>query len=151
MPGGLEEALSGHENAYRLDWKSKSGTIRTGFVRACQEVEEPTMVYGIYADNAEETRFNIAHWLCNLLYISHLFTEITKILGNHSARLQNIWFHIGAFLWVWSMMFNLPFPAKATIYILPGISIDPNDDANEMAEKVSHTLETFIHSNTQER
>ena len=44
IPGGAEEALLGHENAYAVQWESSTGRPRCGFAKAALSVGSPIPV-----------------------------------------------------------------------------------------------------------
>src|ERR1700738_4179725 len=62
IPGGGEEAMRGHENAYNLDWPAK----RRGFAKVAIKAGVP--ILPVFYQNAEEMRWNPILWLWNKTY-----------------------------------------------------------------------------------
>ncbi|CAF1621367.1 unnamed protein product, partial [Didymodactylos carnosus] len=122
IPGGVEEGLTGHENAYRLVWRPD----RTGFARIAIQAQVP--VYPCFIQNGEEMKFNPLFWLMNKIKLTKLY--------DYSQR-QNIklvsWFihNLAAIIWVPLSLLAIPIPVKATIHLGAPIAYDCQQDTLE--------------------
>ncbi|KNC86098.1 hypothetical protein SARC_01757 [Sphaeroforma arctica JP610] len=144
LPGGSEEAMTGHKNSYKLHWKSKSGNLRQGFAHLAVAVGKPTHIYPIFSQNSEEMRFVPLLWLGNLLGLTKLWSMLIEFLA-FAPVLQNILYNIGSMVWFFcAYFFPIPIPVKVTLHILPGIPVKPGDDPVEIARRVHDEFEGHI-------
>merc|ERR1719203_1810879 len=136
LPGGGEEAMTGHENAYELHprWKD-----RRGFAHVAQQGDAD--IVPVFLRNVEEMRFNILFYLCNRFGVSHRHQHLVDL------RIPGVsWFlkQVGMFLCVIIAYTGIPVPVKVTMYIGAPIRVAKDDSVDEVAEKSRLALQALI-------
>jgi len=133
LPGGGEEAMTGHENAYSLHERWND---RRGFARVAKEAG--VKIYPCFTQNMEEMRFNPVFWFANKLNISKPFNSLVQlpVVGNVVKNIGlAVWFHL-SFLAV-------PVPVKVTTFI--GDPIETKDmTVDEIAVATRVALQKLI-------
>lgn len=137
IPGGGEEAMRGHENAYNLDWPSK----RRGFAKVAIKAGVP--ILPVFYQNCEEMRFNPFLWLWNKTYYGSRIYDyiVAKRIPVISAAVkllgEMIWFLIATF-------FSIPMPSKVTAYVGDPIEVSDDSDVDEIRTKAYEGLKSLI-------
>jgi len=136
LPGGSEEAMYGHENAYRLHprWHD-----RRGFAHVA--IEAGVDIIPIFMQNVEEMRFNPMFYACNKLGITRAFSRVVdmRIPAVSWALKQTgmcIWF---VFAWV-----SLPIPVKVTLHIGKPVKVEQGQTADQVATRAREAMEALI-------
>lgn len=135
-PGGVGEALRGHEHAYSLHtcWDE-----RLGYAYAAKEAG--VKVYPCFTQNAEEMHFVPAFWLAHRLRLGWLYDLVCCI-----PMLGAVAKWIVAVFWLSaSWVFALPIPVKVTTFCgepidTDGLSVDEIAQATkaEMLRLIKH-------------
>lgn len=122
IPGGLEEALAGHESSYALNWPAK----RRGFVEVAREARVP--IVPVMVQNSEEMKFNVLFWLWNVLRLHRPGWAATRLPVVGPA-----FFKLGMFAWFLASWFALPVfvPVPVTIHIGAPIEADYSRESVE--------------------
>jgi len=147
IPGGAEEAMRGHENAYAVQWESSTGHMRLGFAEVALSVGKPVKVIPIFAKNSEEMRWNPIHCIWNLLGLSVLWYKLQLKLSSSDfpGWVRRTIFMIGAWFWFTTSFWSIPVPVEVTVYIGEPIIADPSKDtAQDLAHRVRASLENLI-------
>jgi len=137
IPGGGDEAMRGHENAYNLDWPAK----RRGFAKVAVKASVP--ILPIFYQNCEEMRWNPILWLWNKTYYgSRIYDYIVALhIPYVSATVKLIaeclWFTVATFC-------SIPMPAKVTAYVGDPIECNHDSDVDEIREKAYNALKHLI-------
>eukprot|EP00928_Gymnodinium_smaydae_P020589 TRINITY_DN17957_c0_g1_i1.p1 TRINITY_DN17957_c0_g1~~TRINITY_DN17957_c0_g1_i1.p1 ORF type:complete len:331 (-),score=61.35 TRINITY_DN17957_c0_g1_i1:243-1145(-) len=134
LPGGGEEAMCGHESAYRLHERWGD---RRGFAHAAKEAGVP--IYPIFTQNAEEMRFNPVFWLGNKLRIGQLRLALERlpVLGKAIKNVNlGLWFML-------SYATAIPVPVKITTFIGDPIETD-GKSVDEIAVAARIALQAMI-------
>lgn len=106
IPGGAEEALTGHENSYKLTWPEN----RTGFVKVALSAGVP--IVPIFYQNVEEMRWNPIFSLWNLIKGYKLFNAIVAAKIPIVSKLVKF---LGEYLWFnLAFLFGIWVPVKVT-------------------------------------
>lgn len=108
IPGGGEEAMQGHENAYKLDWPAS----RRGFVKVAIAAQAP--IVPIFYQSVEEMRFNLFAFVWNKLYGSVAYDAIVQM---HLPYISAIVKFIGECVWFTLSWLSLPCLSKVTACI----------------------------------
>ena len=87
IPGGGEELCLGHENAYKLCWKSSSGNKRSGFAYVADAAKVP--VIPLAGRNSEEMYFCLPAYVWNQLGLSKWFDQYIMTLPGVLGWLAN--------------------------------------------------------------
>lgn len=133
LPGGGEEAMVGHENAYIL---GKRWADRRGYAHVAKEGS--VKIYPVFTQNAEEMRFNPFFWIGNLLHVGQacdalVTVPVVRVIVKQLALL-------GWFLLSW---LAVPVPVKLTTFI--GEPIETQDlSADEIAAATHKALQKLI-------
>lgn len=134
LPGGGEEAMEGHENAYTL---GKRWEDRRGYAHVAKEAS--VKICPFFTQNCEEMRFNPFFWIGNRLRIGQAYNTlvmvpavgaIVKILA------MTVWF-------VLSWTAAIPVPVKVTTFIGEPIETQ-NLSADEIAAATHEALQKLI-------
>merc|ERR1740138_173266 len=131
IPGGAEEAMRGHENAYTLDWKSASGRERAGFAKAGQAA-------GVV--KGEEMRFNPLFWAANRSGFTRVFMPLTTRKG----LVGQIAFQIAGFVWFSASLLSLPVPAKLTMVVGKPLEFGDGETAEAFAARCRAAMQELI-------
>eukprot|EP00475_Leptophrys_vorax_P040063 TRINITY_DN7371_c0_g1_i1.p1 TRINITY_DN7371_c0_g1~~TRINITY_DN7371_c0_g1_i1.p1 ORF type:complete len:316 (-),score=72.34 TRINITY_DN7371_c0_g1_i1:174-1064(-) len=140
MPGGVEEAMTGHENAYKLHpmWKK-----RRGWIAIAREAKVPFVPF--FIQNVEEMRFNIVIYVLNRLGLTRTWDRIVKsqMLPNNVVRVLK-----SVFMWIWVLTcvtIAISIPVQVTVHIGKPIYIDWDKTVDEeVAEIVSRQMQDMI-------
>jgi len=137
IPGGGEEAMRGHENAYTLDWPSK----RRGFAKVAIKAGVP--ILPLFYQNCEEMRWNPVLWLWNKIhYGSRIYDYIVALNIPYISAIVKL---IAEFLWFFvATFFSIPMPAKVTAYVGDPIECHHDDDVDVVREKAYMALQALI-------
>mmetsp|Transcript_62993 Transcript_62993/g.174258 ORF Transcript_62993/g.174258 Transcript_62993/m.174258 type:complete len:216 (+) Transcript_62993:2-649(+) len=141
VPGGSEEAMTGHENAYKLRWVSAHGRPRVGFAHVAKAAR--AKIIPSFTVNAEEMKWNPVFWLANKLYLTRLYDAVATagipILSYAVHR-------IGSLIWfVLAFACGIPVPVKVTLVIGEPIDYDPDADSAEViAARTKAALEAMM-------
>jgi len=136
IPGGGEEAMRGHENAYNLNWPKK----RKGFAKVAIRAGVP--IVPIFYQNHEEMRFNPIFWLWNQLHGSVPFDFLVNAKIPILSATVKFLGEATWFLLTW--VFSIPMPAKVTAYIGNEIKCTPDSDINEVVKQTYDEIKRLI-------
>jgi len=137
IPGGGEEAMRGHENAYNLDWPAK----RRGFAKVAIKAQVP--ILPVFYQNCEEMRWNPLLWLWNKTYYGSRIYD--SIVAARIPYISSIVKTIAEFVWFFvATFFSIPMPAKVTAYVGEPIECNENSDIDEIREKSYNALRSLI-------
>ena len=136
IPGGAEEALRGHENAYTLDWPKE----RRGFAKVAIRAQTP--IVPVFYENAEEMRFNPIFFLWNLIHGSVPYDAIVKrkipyVSGPLQTIAEMIWYTLAS-------LFSIPMPCKVTIHLGEPIEVNADSDVDEVVKESYEALQALI-------
>mmetsp|Transcript_89432 Transcript_89432/g.163868 ORF Transcript_89432/g.163868 Transcript_89432/m.163868 type:complete len:464 (+) Transcript_89432:70-1461(+) len=114
-PGGVAEALRGHENAYSLhpNWEAC-----TSYARMAKEAG--VKIYPCFTQNADEMRFNPFFWLANKFWLGKIYDVLSNVpvLGLVAKfKAMQLWFPT-----CWTA--GLPVPVKLTTYFGEPVETD---------------------------
>lgn len=133
MPGGGEEAMVGHENAYTL---GKRWEDRRGYAHVAKEAG--VKIYPCFTRNCEEMRFNPFFWLANRLNVGKAYDSLVTV-----PVLGEIIKQIAMPLWFTMSWWAVPVPVKVTTFI--GDPIDTQDlSPDEIAITTHKALQKLI-------
>lgn len=135
LPGGAEEAMQGHENAYKLHPKWNE---RRGYAMVAMEANVP--IVPTFARNVEEMKFNPIIYVLNLI-------GFTRVYSRASALPYGIgWFYsqVCLILYFMTTYLAVPVPVKVTNYIGKPIYPKPGQTADELAEEAKLALQALI-------
>ncbi|CAF1000975.1 unnamed protein product [Adineta steineri] len=136
IPGGGEEAMVGHENAYEVRWPKK----RKGFVHVATEAQAP--IVPTFLANQEEMRWNPILFFWNLFGLGRLYSSILALNIPIFTPILNT---IGEIVWFTMTWIQIPIPAKLTLYIGDPISYDTSKDSIEdIVERSRNNLQALI-------
>jgi 1-acyl-sn-glycerol-3-phosphate acyltransferase len=138
IPGGAEEAIRGHENAYNLKWPKK----RKGFVHVAKKAGVP--IIPCITKNGEEMRWNPIFWLGNLLCLGKIFSRITNAQIPYLSEGIKL---IGLIIWFTLCWFTLPVPVKARLVFGEPIYVGEHDDPDEIARQTQAALQALLDRN----
>ncbi|EQC40485.1 hypothetical protein SDRG_02377 [Saprolegnia diclina VS20] len=139
LPGGVEEAVAGFENAYTVNWKSASGRDRTGFAEVV--LQAGGVIVPVVVQNAQEMCFSPVFFLSNVSGLSRVYdTLMTLPLG------------IGWFLWqlkqvlwlLFSFGSSIPLPVKATLKFGPPLQPLQHESAAAFAHRVASSYAAML-------
>lgn len=136
IPGGAEEAMSGHENAYKLHprWLT-----RKGYAHVAQDAK--VKIYPLFTRNAEEMRYNPIFHLWNSIGGGKLYDRLIKIPGFGSFFIKQC----GLVTWFIISWISIPIPVKVTSYVGDAIEFDPErDTACQIADKTRIAFQSMI-------
>eukprot|EP00930_Biecheleria_cincta_P097888 TRINITY_DN89574_c0_g1_i1.p1 TRINITY_DN89574_c0_g1~~TRINITY_DN89574_c0_g1_i1.p1 ORF type:complete len:369 (+),score=48.38 TRINITY_DN89574_c0_g1_i1:858-1964(+) len=137
LPGGAEEAMTGHDNAYNLHprWKD-----RRGFAHVAQDADAD--IIPVFIKNAEEMRFSPIFYVCNRMGLTRIYTSLVdKRIPVFSWILKQM----GLGMWFCLSWLGIPIPVKVTMYIGKPISKRENDFVDDIAERARAALQAMIH------
>jgi len=135
-PGGADEGLVGHENAYKVYWPTK----RKGFAHIATEAQVP--IVPLFLANVEEMRWNPILCFWNLLRLGRLFSYILK-LSSPSTRRTLISF--GSTVWFLVTFLQIPIPAKVTLYVGNPVQYDMTKDSiDDVVQRAHNDLQSLI-------
>jgi len=137
LPGGGEEAMTGHENAYKLHQRWED---RRGYAHVAKEAGVP--VYPFFMQNAEEMRFNPVFWLGNRMRIGQACKKLQRlpVIGSAvKALAMLVWF---TFSWTTA----IPVPVKTTTIIGDPVYTE-GKTVDEIAEETKTALQRLIDEN----
>jgi len=117
IPGGAEEALRGHDDAYTMDWRSSSGNTRTGFAKVVEASGAGTAAVPVFVANGEEMRFNPVTWAANKIGFTTAFMQLTKLTGTGMPLVAKLCFQVAIYTWFFVSLLSIPVPAKVTMFI----------------------------------
>lgn len=135
LPGGAEEALTGHENAYKLHAKWDE---RRGYVKVAMEANVP--ILPCFTRNVEEMRFNPIFYLWNLLGLGKTWTSLFDLPYGVGSACK--W--IALVVWYFTMFLSIPVPVKCTSFTGKPIYPKPGQTADELADEVKNTLQGMM-------
>ncbi|UJR13595.1 hypothetical protein I4U23_000608 [Adineta vaga] len=136
IPGGAEEAMVGHENAYKVCWPEN----RKGFVHVATEAGVP--IIPTFMANQEEMRWNPILFLWNLFGLGHLYSYILKL---EIPLLTPLLHSIGTIIWFSMTWIQIPIPAQLTLYIGDPVQYDMSKDTiDDVVERSRTALQALI-------
>ena len=114
LPGGAEEMTYGHENAYKFYWNSKSGKLRTGFVKMA--LKNDIDIIPLVGQNTEEMVFAPLIYIANKLKITKYYSLIENKVCNKYLK---IILHIIKLLYVvvFGTMLIILIPVPVTFHV----------------------------------
>lgn len=134
LPGGAEEAMCGHENAYRLHprWDD-----RRGYVHVAKEAGVD--VVPVFLQNAEEMRFNVFFFLANKVGFTRRYQELVDLnIPCVSWCLKQL----GMVVWFSLVCTAIPVPVKTTAFF--GEPIRTEDSVDDIAGRCRKALDELI-------
>lgn len=139
LPGGGEEAMRGHENAYSLHpiWKK-----RRGFAHVA--IDAGADIIPVFIRNVEEMRFNPFFFCWNRAGLSRRYQELIDWLEPRSRFLNSVVRQVGFWAWLTLSFWAVPVPVKLTIIFGEPVSVRKQDSADNVAERSSAALEAMI-------
>lgn len=137
LPGGAEEAMTGHENAYNLHprWKD-----RRGFVHVARDADAD--IIPVFIKNAEEMRFSPTFYVCNRLGLTRVYT---RLVDKRIPCLSWVLKQAGLATWFCLSWLGIPIPVKVTVYIGEPINKRGTDSTEDIAERSRAALQAMIH------
>ncbi|CAF3622315.1 unnamed protein product [Rotaria sp. Silwood1] len=139
IPGGADEAMIGHENAYKVYWPNK----RKGFVHVATQAQ--VSIVPTFMSNQEEMRWNPILYLWNFFYLGRLFFFIVNLNIPILTSLLKV---IGSIIWFSMTWIQIPIPAKLTLYIGDPVEYDLSkdtiDDVILIVERCRLSLQNLI-------
>lgn len=136
IPGGADEAMIGNENAYKVSWPKK----RKGFAHIATEANVP--IVPTFLANQEEMRWNPFLYFWNFFGLGRLFSFLVQLNIPIFSHLLNL---IGMFIWFSVTWFQIPLPAKITLYIGDPIQYDMSvDTIDDVVERSRRSLQNLI-------
>ena len=139
LPGGAEEAMAGHENAYNLHARWNT---REGFAAVAKEAR--AKIVPIFTINAEEMRWNPFFATWNALgFPQTIFNRLVSLpFGLGWLALQ-----LGMFVWFQLSWWAVPVPVKLKTVVGPPIDYDPDVDSPAMiAHRTRDALQAAVQS-----
>ena len=104
IPGGAEEAMTGHENAYKVSWPSK----RVGFAKVA--MESGASLIPFFTRNVEESRWNPLHDIWHLLHGWVPFEYLTQKVQIPIVR--SVVYTFGICAWFATSCVAIPIPVR---------------------------------------
>jgi hypothetical protein len=133
LPGGGEEAMVGHENAYLL---GKRWEDRRGYAHVAKEAT--VKIYPLFTQNVEEMRFNPFFWAGNLLHVGQAYDALVTVPSVGVIVKQ-----FALVIWFLLSWLAVPVPVKLTTFI--GEPIETQDlSADEIAVATHTALQKLI-------
>ncbi|CAF1586317.1 unnamed protein product, partial [Didymodactylos carnosus] len=140
IPGGVDEAMIGHKNAYKVCWPKKSKkSSRKGFALIAMKAGCP--IIPCFLQNQEEMRFNPIFWFGNLLHIGRLYSYIMLF---NIPYIMPLVCNICQTLWFCCTWFQFPIPVKLTLHIGDPVEYGENDTAKDVVNRSRIALQTLI-------
>eukprot|EP00808_Paulinella_micropora_P028383 g4156.t1 len=169
IPGGGEEAVNGHENAYRLKWESSSGRKRTeystmycffmaaflriktasfdarmkyeGFAHAARAAGVP--VVPVVMRHGEEMRWIPLHWAWNKLGLSRAYDRL--IARCHPSTwlhwfLTQVRFHV----WFNTSWWSIPIPVKVSVHWGETITFRDGETVDEFVDRCYEVTDALV-------
>lgn len=134
IPGGAEEAITGHENAYNLKWGK-----RTGFARVVLNTGCP--IVPLFVQNVEEMRFNPIFWVANKLRVGKLFDWVVASQVPFVSWLVK---QIGLCVWFNLSLLGIPVPARVTLHVGTPLYPRKGDTPELLAARAHDALQSLI-------
>lgn len=136
IPGGADEGMIGHENAYKVCWPKR----RKGFARVATEAEVP--IVPLFLANVDEMRWNPILFFWNLLGLGRLFTRLYDL---NIPMLNSFLLLVSSTTWFLVTFIQIPIPAKLTLYIGDPIKYDMKKDSiDDVVERSRQALQSLI-------
>jgi len=137
LPGGAEEAMTGHDDAYNLHprWKD-----RRGFAHVAQDADAD--IIPVFVKNAEEMRFSPIFYVCNRLGLTRAYT---RLVDKRIPGISWVLKQAGLGTWFCLSWLGIPVPVKVTMHIGKPISKRENDSVDDIAERSRAALQAMIH------
>jgi len=136
LPGGGEEAMTGHENAYNLHprWKD-----RRGFAHVAQDAGAD--IIPVFAQNGEEMRFSPIFYVCNRLGFTRSYQRLVE---KQIPGLSWVLKQTGMATWFCLSWIGIPIPVKVTLHVGKPISKSESDSVDDIAERSREALQAMI-------
>ncbi|CAF0905108.1 unnamed protein product [Rotaria sordida] len=136
MPGGADEGMIGHENAYKVYWPKK----RKGFAQIAINAEVP--IVPLFVSNVEEMRWNPILCIWNLLGLGRLFSYILKL---DIPYVSPIILLVATMAWFTATFIQIPIPAKITLHVGDPVQYDMSKDSvDDVVERARTSLQSLI-------
>ncbi|CAF1226370.1 unnamed protein product [Didymodactylos carnosus] len=135
IPGGGDEGMVGHENAYVVRWPKK----RKGFAHIAMKAHAP--IIPCFLQNQEEMRFNPLFALANLLRIGHFYSYIMLF---DIPYIKPLLYRLGMGIWFSCTWFQLPIPVKLTLHIGDPVEYGENDTIDDVVQRSRNALQALI-------
>ncbi|CAF1218748.1 unnamed protein product [Adineta ricciae] len=136
IPGGVEEAMVGHENAYKVCWPEN----RKGFVHVATQANVP--IIPTFMANQEEMRWNPILFLWNLLGLGRLYSSILKL---EIPFLTPFLHAVGGLVWFIMTWIQIPIPVQLTLYVGDPVQYDMSKDTiDDVVERCRCSLQNLI-------
>ncbi|CAF1064600.1 unnamed protein product [Rotaria magnacalcarata] len=136
VPGGAEEGMIGHENAYKVCWPKK----RKGFAHIATDAQVP--IVPLFLSNVDEMRWNPTLWLWNRLGLGRLFTYIIDL---NIPFISHFIILLASTAWFLVTFIQIPIPAKITLHIGDPVQFDAlHDSIDSVVKQAKHDLQALI-------
>ncbi|OQR93315.1 hypothetical protein ACHHYP_02666, partial [Achlya hypogyna] len=139
IPGGAEEALAGHENAYTVNWKSSKGHLRKGFAELA--IEADAVIVPVVVRNMQEMVFNPIFFVLNVTYLSKAYDYLIAAPGIVG------WLFLQIKMWLWmmsAMLLVIPIPVKVTVILGKPLRHEKDESAEHFAVRVANAYATLM-------
>lgn len=141
IPGGGEEAMAGHENAYNLLWVSRGGRQRLGFAHVAREANVP--VVPLAGRSTQEMFFNVFASAANLIRLSHLYDKLLSLPNGIGWA----FYQIKNFTWMFvCTCFSVPLPVRSGIVFGEPLRCGAQESTEQFALRVQQALQNLIDS-----
>ncbi|CAF0781584.1 unnamed protein product [Rotaria sp. Silwood1] len=136
MPGGADEGMIGHENAYKVCWPK----TRKGFAHIAIDAQVP--IVPLFISNIEEMRWNPMLWFWNLLGLGRLFSYILQL---HIPYISPILLLLASTVWFLATFIQIPIPAKIILHVGDPVQYDMSKDSiDDVVERAKIDLQSLI-------
>ncbi|CAF3348826.1 unnamed protein product [Rotaria sp. Silwood1] len=136
MPGGADEGMIGHENAYKVCWPK----TRKGFAHIAIDAQVP--IVPLFISNIEEMRWNPILWFWNLLGLGRLFSYILQL---HIPYISPILLLLASTVWFLATFIQIPIPAKIILHVGDPVQYDMSKDSiDDVVERAKIDLQSLI-------
>ncbi|UJR33672.1 hypothetical protein I4U23_021104 [Adineta vaga] len=136
IPGGADEGMIGHENAYKVCWPKK----RKGFAHVAIEAQVP--IVPLFLANVDEMRWNPILSLWNFLGLGRLFSYILEL---DLPVIRPILLVTASTVWFLVTFIQIPIPAKLTLFIGDPVQYDTSKDSiDDIVERARNDLQALI-------
>lgn len=135
LPGGAEEAMTGHDKAYKLHHRWDD---REGFAQVAIDANVP--VIPIFMRNAEEMKWNPFFYMANRVGLSQAWSAVSN--GKHP--INRMLKAIGMFVWYTLSWISIPVPVKLTLFIGEPLHHLRGESARNFADRCKKQFQKMI-------
>lgn len=136
IPGGAEEAMVGHENAYKTAWPTK----RTGFARVAMESRAELIPF--FTRNVEESGFNPIHEIWHRLHGWVPFEYLTQKI--HIPLVSSFVYTLGIIAWFVTSWVAIPLPVRCTFIFGDPVPYRADEEVEEVVARCQMALQSLI-------